>query len=192
MSTKQLNNFHKQIDENSNNSEPECDSPDHKGVEIKRKKKAQSGPKQQLVLCTKDLHYNVVKRVCRKMAIRLEPDENQEWDIYWSDIAVVPDKFKQLKPYQRLNANPNIALLARKNNLAKHLTRMMKESKEDYDFFPKTWQLPFDANDLKNQFTKKGNKTFIIKPVHLCQGRGIYLVRRYEDIEIKPNEQLVA
>lgn len=69
---------------------------------------------------------------------------------------------------------------------------MMKECKEDFDFFPKTWQLPYDSNDLKNQFNKKANKTFIIKPVHLCQGRGIYLVRRFEDIDLKPNEQLVA
>lgn len=26
----------------------------------------------------------------------------------------------------------------------------------------------------------------------MCQGRGIYLVRRFEDIELKPNELLVA
>lgn len=26
----------------------------------------------------------------------------------------------------------------------------------------------------------------------MCQGRGIYLVRRFEDIDIKANEQLVA
>jgi tubulin polyglutamylase TTLL6/13 len=26
----------------------------------------------------------------------------------------------------------------------------------------------------------------------MCQGRGIYLVRRFEDIDMKANEQLVA
>lgn len=26
----------------------------------------------------------------------------------------------------------------------------------------------------------------------MCQGRGIYLVRRFEDIDLKPNDQLVA
>lgn len=69
---------------------------------------------------------------------------------------------------------------------------MAKDFKDEYNFFPKTWQLPTDNNDLKNQFSKKKNKTFIIKPVHMCQGRGIYLVRRYEDIEQKNNEALVA
>lgn len=48
MSIKQLEeaDFHKQLaDDNSNNSDAEEDSPENKGVEIKRKKKAQSGPK---------------------------------------------------------------------------------------------------------------------------------------------------
>jgi tubulin polyglutamylase TTLL6/13 len=83
--------------------------------------------------------------------------------------------------------------LARKNNLAKHLTRMCKVFKEDYSFFPKTWCLPADSTDLKNQFIKnKKPKTFIVKPVHMCQGRGIYLVRKFEDILVEPGEQFVA
>lgn len=44
--------------------------------------------------------------------------------------------------------------------------RMAKVFKEDYSFFPKTWILPGDANDLKQQFNKKKLKTFIIKPVN--------------------------
>ncbi len=83
-------------------------------------------------------------------------------------------------------------MLARKNNLAKNLMRMMKVHKEEYSFFPKTWLLPQDSNDLKNQFNKKKCKTFIVKPSHMCQGRGIYLVRRFEDIDCKPGDQLVA
>jgi hypothetical protein len=45
---------------------------------------------------------------------------------------------------------------------------MAKECKNDYKFFPKTWQLPADSHELKNHFGKKKNKTFIIKPVHMC------------------------
>ncbi len=69
---------------------------------------------------------------------------------------------------------------------------MAKDYKDDYSFFPKTWQLPSENNDLKSQFSKKKTKTFIIKPVHMCQGRGIYLVRRFEDIDFRNGEQLVA
>lgn len=45
---------------------------------------------------------------------------------------------------------------------------MAKECPKDYKFFPKTWQLPADTTELKAQFSKKKNKTFIIKPVHMC------------------------
>ncbi len=95
-------------------------------------------------------HYNVIKRVCRKMDIKYDRDETLDWDMIWSDVGVLPDRISKLSPYQRINALPNIALLARKNNLAKHLMRMAKAYKDEYNFFPKTWCLPSDANDLKS------------------------------------------
>ena len=82
--------------------------------------------------------------------------------------------------------------LARKNNLARNLARMQKHFKEDYNFFPRTWVLPSDQNDFKNQFNKKKAKTFIIKPGNSCQGKGIYLTRRFEDIDFKAGDQFVA
>lgn len=69
---------------------------------------------------------------------------------------------------------------------------MQRIFKDEFQFFPKTWVLPGDNNDLKQQFNKKKLKTFIIKPVNLCQGKGIYLVRNFEDIDIKSGEQFVA
>lgn len=59
---------------------------------------------------------------------------------------------------------------------------------DDYDFFPKTWVLPGDYPDFKTQFNKK--KIFIIKPEASSQGRGIFLARRFEDIN--PSERYVA
>jgi len=84
------------------------------------------------------------------MDIKYDRDETLDWDIVWSDVGVLPDRISKLDPYQRINALPNIALLARKNNLAKHLMRMAKTFKDEYNFFPKTWCLPSDGNDLKN------------------------------------------
>ena len=37
-----------------------------------------------------------------------------------------------------------------------------------YNFFPKTWIVPADMNDLKTQFNSKFNKTFIVKPEAGC------------------------
>lgn len=69
---------------------------------------------------------------------------------------------------------------------------MHKVFKEEYNFFPKTWILPGEMTDFRQQFNKgkgaKSNKTFIVKPVHLCQGKGIFLVRKFEDVELKPGD----
>lgn len=51
---------------------------------------------QRLILCTKDCRYNVIKRVCRKMDIKLDSDENADWDIYWSDVPVQPERVQRL------------------------------------------------------------------------------------------------
>lgn len=86
--------------------------------------------------------------------------------------------------------------LSRKNNLCRNLMRMKKVFKDEYNFFPKTWILPSEMNEFKNQFGVKckrgGHKIFIVKPVHLCQGRGIFLVRKFEDVELKQGDQYVA
>ena len=81
-----------------------------------------------------------------------------------------------------------MAALGHKNNLARNIKRMSKFFEREYDFSPKTWILPQDANDFKSQFTKKKAKTFIVKPVAACQGRGIFLTRDWENIEMKPGE----
>lgn len=54
---------------------------------------------QKLILCTKDCRYNVIKRVCRKMDIKMDPDENSDWDIYWSDIPVQPERISKLRAW---------------------------------------------------------------------------------------------
>lgn len=37
-----------------------------------------------------------MKKVARKMDIRCDPDENQDWDIYWSDVVVQPERISKL------------------------------------------------------------------------------------------------
>jgi tubulin polyglutamylase TTLL6/13 len=59
--------------------------------------------------------------------------------------------------------------LARKNYLGKGLMKMRKQFPKMYNFFPKTWLLPTDAGDFRNQFNQNNNKkkkirTYIVKP----------------------------
>jgi tubulin polyglutamylase TTLL6/13 len=73
-----------------------------------------------------------------------------EWDIYWTDNAVTPEQLAKMKPYQKINHFPGMFSLSRKNNLARNLVKMEKKFPNEYNFFPKTWVLPSQLNELRN------------------------------------------
>lgn len=121
---------------------------------------------------------------------KLAYDLESEWDVFWTDNAVQPEQLAKMQHFQKINHFPGMYSLARKNNLGRHLMRMRKAFPDSFKFFPPTWLLPAEFGDFKSQFSKKGNKTFIIKPAASCQGRGIYLTRTWENVAT--NEPLVA
>eukprot|EP00941_MAST-03F_sp_MAST-3F-sp1_P003690 g3690.t1 len=64
---------------------------------------------------------------------------------------------------------------------------------QDYDFFPKTWPLPVDFADFKNQFdvkTGRSDEYYIVKPDGDCMGRGIFLTDTWKKID--PSRRFVA
>lgn len=75
-------------------------TPDVKSIELptsKDKKNKKLKPvKGNLILCTKDCRYNVIKRVCRRFEYKLDPDENSDWDVYWSDVPVQPEQISKV------------------------------------------------------------------------------------------------
>ena len=42
-----------------------------------------------------------------------------------------------------------MATLSRKNNLVKNLCKMQKKFESDYDFFPRSWNLPTDTSEFR-------------------------------------------
>jgi tubulin polyglutamylase TTLL6/13 len=67
----------------------------------------------------------------------------------WCDGAVPPDKLTRMKLWQKINHFPGMYNLARKNYLGKHLNAMRKLFPEEYNFYPQTFNLPYDYNELK-------------------------------------------
>lgn len=122
---------------------------------------------------------------------KLSFDENDDsWDLFWADTSVLADKLARMKPYQRVNHFPGMHAIARKNHLGINLKRMSKLFPEEYNFFPKTWLLPSEYPDFKEQFKKGKSRTYILKPESSSQGRGIFLIRRIEQINM--SEHYVA
>ena len=74
--------------------------------------------------------------------------------------------------------------LARKNLLAKNLIAMQKYFPKEYTFFPRTWLLPGDIKNFKEQFNYRKAKTFIVKPEASCQGKGIFLTRNADFYQV--------
>ena len=93
------------------------------------------------------------------MGWRITKSENpaQEFDVYWNDLGIDNDRLTGLKPYQKANHFPAMYQITRKTYLAKNLKRLQRLHPQEFDFFPKTWILPNELNDLRS-FAGRGAK----------------------------------
>ncbi len=74
-------------------------------------------------------------------------------------------------------------LIALKHNLGKYLKIMQKAFPDQFKFFPRTWITPYETFDLNNYIaTRKTPLTMIVKPQNSCQGKGIFITRRVDEI----------
>ena len=141
--------------------------------------------KNNLVCNVAFTKYEIVKHVSQKIfGWKLTNDEEDEkWDILWTDSAVPPERLAKMLPYQKINHFPGMYAISRKNFLAMNLTKLKKKFQNDYNFFPRSWILPCDATDLKIFMQSKKSAFLIVKPEASCQGRGIFLTRKLENID---------
>ena len=176
-------------DDPGNNPEMEqSDDPNEEPSSPSRSKKTQQSRK--IILNVSLTKYSVVKKAGRSLNYKLLKKEDEDnWDVFWTDSGVQPEKLSKMKPFQKINHFPGMYSIARKNNLAKNLNRLHKVYPKDYNFFPKTWLIPAEFSDLVLQFDSKKskkskNKVFIVKPEASCQGRGIFLTKKLEDLSL--------
>lgn len=50
----------------------------------------------------------------------------EDFDIFWTDGSVQPERIAKMKPYQKTNHFPGMFQLSRKNHLARNLIKMQK------------------------------------------------------------------
>jgi tubulin polyglutamylase TTLL6/13 len=142
---------------------------------------------ERVIINVSASQYEVVRAVATEVFqwIVSEEEEDEDCDVIWIDTGMTADRLSKMKPYQKISHFPGMYCLARKDYLGNALNSMRRQFPDDYDFYPKTWILPRDYQDFKNQFNSKGAKTFIVKPEASCQGRGIFLTRKLEEVPEK-------
>lgn len=74
----------------------------------------------------------------------MNDDDKADWDLYWADTGIQPQLIQKMQPYQRINHYPGMQCLSHKNQLSRNLKRMQKYFGEEFNFFPKTWILPYE------------------------------------------------
>lgn len=137
-----------------------------------------SKPKKKIYINLKLTKYSIIKQISLEK-FRWRSAINDDWDITWSDCYISDDFIRKLLPHQKVNHFPGSYLLCKKNFLASHLLKLQQILPNDYNFFPKTWILPFSFNSLNDYAEESGyKKVFIAKPEASCQGRGIFLTKK--------------
>ena len=63
-------------------------------------------------------------------------------DLLWTDQYVTKEIMKNLKNYKKINFIPGIENICRKNLLQKNIIKMVRKFPKQYDFNPKTWNIP--------------------------------------------------
>lgn len=132
-----------------------------------------------------NLHYTqypVVKIIARKLNYRVRNDDLNmlallgidakeesipivDFDVCWIDCGVPPEIMSKIKPYQRISQFPGIQAISNKNKLARNLMKMRKYFTNEYNFFPQTYLLPVEHNELRRQIYMNNKRDFyIIKP----------------------------
>ncbi|KAJ3098341.1 Tubulin polyglutamylase ttll6 [Phlyctochytrium planicorne] len=154
--------------------------------------KKKTGAKPQAVrINTTNCKYDIVRACSKKCGFKVVEDM-ETWSLFWIDTGVSVQRVLEMEPYQKINHFPGMHEICRKDHLARNLSRLSRLLPKEYNFFPKTWILPLEWEDLKLTIKGKKGQTFIAKPDHGCQGKGIFLFRNLKSISAQKGSNLIV
>ncbi|XP_063709120.1 tubulin polyglutamylase ttll6-like [Culicoides brevitarsis] len=181
-------------------SEDNCKSysiPKTKGLPYIKNKKRKDGQekhfkkkkKYPLSICVLNSRYEIIGKVAKQLGYKLVK-ELDLWNVCWTD-SIPPVEFcREMRRFQKINHFPGMYEISRKDMLARNMNRMLKLFPTDYQIFPKTWCFPADFGDAMSYSRRFKNKTFILKPDHSSQGKGIWLTKNLKEVD--PGERLIC
>ena len=101
-------------------------------------------------------------------------DKVSKCDVFW---LAGPDKqFEMIREHDIIfNQLPGIGVASNKRKFAQIMNTIQKHHPEEFDFVPRTFTMPEDAQILLDFMKKHPTKTFICKPSDGSEGCGILL-----------------
>ncbi|KAJ3388505.1 Tubulin polyglutamylase ttll6 [Entophlyctis sp. JEL0112] len=149
--------------------------------------------KKKPTINTVNCKYDVVRDCSVLRGLRVVDDSAAEpWSIFWIDTGVSIQRVLEMLPYQKINHFPGMHEICRKDHLARNLSRISRLLPKDYNFYPKTYVLPHDWLELKAAMKVRRNQTFISKPDHGCQGKGIFLFKSLKAISPHKDTKMIV
>jgi len=145
-------------------------------------------PKKKPLFNASHTSYECVESAAAARGWRVVKQEERAGacNVHWIDDSAIGDWLRRIEPWMRVNHFPGMNnALARKSRLARNMSRMMRSFPVEYRFIPPTWVLPDDIGDLTKRFDSAGETKaiYIVKPDHLCQGKGIFLTTDVERLK---------
>ncbi|KAI8611820.1 tubulin-tyrosine ligase family-domain-containing protein [Chytriomyces sp. MP71] len=153
--------------------------------------KRQKSKKRKLNINTTLCKYDIIRKCSAAHGLRVV-DDGEPWSVFWIDTGVSVQRVLEMEPYQKINHFPGMHEICRKDHLARNLARLSRALPKEYNFFPKTYVLPHDWAELKLVLKSKGKQTYIAKPGHGCQGKGIFLFRSSKAISPHKDTRIIV
>ena len=72
-----------------------------------------------------------------------------DFDFIWQEFKINSEMLQSLELHQKINHFPEMRQITKKKNLANNLKRLKKMYPLEYDFFPRTWVVPNELNELR-------------------------------------------
>ena len=108
---------------------------------------------------------------------------SNDFSILWQSGHIKINLYSEVNEWQKLNHFPRSNELTRKDLLYKNVTKLKYSFPNNkFNFIPESFILPNEHKFLEDEMSKNLNELWIIKPVAMSQGRGIFLTNKINDI----------
>lgn len=133
----------------------------------------------------------IVHALCMAYGFSQVHQNSNDFNLMWHGGHVKPITLRNLQEYQRVNHFPRSYELTRKDRMYANVTKMQQQfGFKNFDFVAKSFILPLEYQEFMAFYqreARKGQHTWIIKPVASSRGRGIYLANNINHIPLDEN-----